>query len=156
MTDIDPIAHGVSIVLAVPTEEVVAFLSSGLNQSYWALGSWARVDEGHGVVSGTSLWDGSKLYIRVEPHPELGLIDWYTGVAPDALRLGVSARVRDGEPLGHPAGSSVLSFTVWHGKGHTDESWARTYHAFIAESHLIKGRLEHGVTIAARAAGVQP
>ena len=62
--------------------------------------------------------------------------------------------MRDGEPLGHPAGSSVLTFTVWRGPKHTDEAWARTYHAFIAESHLIKGRLEHGVTIAARAAGV--
>jgi hypothetical protein len=156
MHSVDPTAHGIAIVLAVPADEVIAFLSSGMNQSYWALGSWARVDEGDGVVSGTSLWDGSTLYIRVHPHPELGLIDWHTGSSPETLSHGVSARVLDGEPFGHPAGSSVLTFTVWRGAKHTDEAWARTYHAFIAESHLIKGRLEHGVTIAARAAGVQP
>ena len=156
MTNPGPIAHGISIHLAVPAADVVAFLSSGLNQSYWALGSWARVDEGDGVFSGTSLWDGSTLYIRVVPQPQLGLIDWFTGPAPDSLRHGVSARVIDGPVLGYAPDTAILSITVWRAPVHTDESWDRTYHAFIAESHLIKGRLEHGVTIAARAAGVQP
>jgi hypothetical protein len=61
--------------------------------------------------------------------------------------------VLPGEPLGHPAGSSVLILTVWRSPGHTDESWRRTQHAFEAEVHLIKGRLETGVDAAAPGSG---
>ena len=154
MSTVDPIAHSASIVLAVDADAAFEFVASGMNQTYWALGSWARVDEGDGVVSGTSLWDGSTLYIQIEAQPELRLVDYYTGRERGRLRHGVSARVLAGEPLGHPAGSSVLTLVVWRNPGHTDDSWRRTYHAFQAEVHLIKGRLEHGVDAAVRAAGV--
>jgi hypothetical protein len=150
----DRIAHSASVVLATDADTAFEFVASGMNQTYWALGSWARVDEGDGVVSGTSLWDGSTLYIRPEGHADLRLVDYYTGVNRDSLSHAVSARVLPGEPLGHPAGSCVLTLTAWRAAGHTDESWRRTQHAFEAEVHLIKGRLEHGVDAAARAAGV--
>lgn len=148
----ETIAHTASVVLAVNADTAFEFMASGMNQTYWALGSWARVDEGDGVVSGTSLWDGSKLYIRIEAEPRLRLVDYHTGPARDKLKHGVQARILPGEPLGHPAGSSVLTITVWHNPGHTEESWRRTYHAFQAEVHLIKGRLEHGVDVAVQAA----
>jgi hypothetical protein len=148
----DSIAHTASVVLAVDADTAFEFMASGMNQTYWALGSWARVDEGDGVVSGTSLWDGSKRYIRVEADPKLRLVDYYTGATRDALKHGVQARILPGEPLGHPAGSSVLTLTACRGAGHSDESWRRTYHAFQVEVHLIKGRLEHGVDAAVRPA----
>jgi hypothetical protein len=150
----DPIAHSASVVLATDADTAFQFVASGMNQTYWALGSWARVDEGGGVVSGTSLWDGSKLYIRPDARADLRLVDYYTGLRRDKLSHVVSARVLPGEPLGHPTGSCVLTLTAWRTPAHTDESWRRTQHAFEAEVHLIKGRLEHGVDAAAQAAGV--
>jgi hypothetical protein len=154
MFDTDTIAHSASVVIAADADTTFEFVASGMNQTYWALGSWARVDEGDGVVSGTSLWDGTKLYIRIDARADLRLVDYHTGTSRDALSHGVSARVLPGDPLGHPAGSSVLILTVWRSPVHTDESWRRTRHAFEAEVHLIKGRLETGVDAAARAAGV--
>jgi hypothetical protein len=150
----DRIAHSASVVLATDADATFEFVASGMNQTYWALGSWARVDEGDGVVSGTSLWDGTTLYVRIDARADLRLVDYYVGTSRDDLAFGVSGRVLPGEPLGHPAGSSLLILTVWRSPGHTDETWLRTQHAFEAEVHLIKGRLETGVDVAARAAGV--
>jgi hypothetical protein len=156
MFSYDARAHSASVVIAADADTTFAFVASGLNQSYWALGSWARVDEGDGVVSGTSLWDGSKLYIRPDARPDLRLVDYYTGATREKLSHGVSARVLPGEPLGHPPGSCLLILSVWRMPRHTDESWRRTQHAFEAEVHLIKGRIETGVDAATRAARVAP
>ena len=35
-----------------------------------------------------------------------------------------------------------MTLVVWRGARQTPESWARTYHAFRTEVHLIKGRVE--------------
>jgi hypothetical protein len=146
------IAHSVSIVLAVDADTAFEFMASGMNQTYWALGSWARVDEGDGVVSGTSLFDGSKLYIDIKADPKLRLIDYYVGVEKEALHHGVEGRVMAGEPLGHGPGSCVVTLTVWRGAADTDASWQRTCRAFEIEVYLIKGRLEHGVDAQVRTA----
>ena len=89
------LAAFVSIVLAIDADTAFEFMASGMNQTYWALGSWARVDEGDGVVSGTSLWDGSKLYIRIEAEPKLRLVDYYTKLfgEPTMAIMSLSRRI---------------------------------------------------------------
>ncbi len=70
----DPNSHTASIEVAVDAETAFEYMASGMNQRRWALGSWERVDHGDGLFSGTSLWDASTLYVRLEPHPELSLL----------------------------------------------------------------------------------
>ncbi|MFD1506933.1 hypothetical protein FE374_14710 [Georgenia yuyongxinii] len=139
----DPNAHIASVQVAVPHDVAFEFMSSGLNQKYWALGSWNRQDEGDGVFSGTSLWDGSKLFIKLKSYPELGLVDFYTGTSPDGLRRLVQARIVPGAELGRDPETCVITLVTWRGARPTDEAWQRTYHAFKTEVHLIKGRLEN-------------
>jgi hypothetical protein len=139
----DPNAHCASVHVAVPAETAFAFMASGMNQRFWALGSWDRRDEGDGIFSGTSLWDGSTLYIKVESYPDLWLVDYSTGTSPDDLRRLVQTRVVAGETLGRDPGTCVVTLVTWRGARPSDEAWARTYHAFKTEVHLIKGRLEN-------------
>jgi hypothetical protein len=65
---VDPRARAASVEVAVDARTAFDFMASGKVQTYWALGSWDRVDLGDALFSGTSLWDGSTLYVRPEPH----------------------------------------------------------------------------------------
>ncbi|UGS33816.1 hypothetical protein [Capillimicrobium parvum] len=138
----DPNAHIASIEVAASADAAFAFMADGMAQTTWALGSWDRRDEGGGIVSGVSLFDGQRLYVRLESDPRLRLVDYYAGGSPDELVGLVQARIVPGEDLGRDPGCSVVTLVVWRGARQTPESWARTYHAFRTEVHLIKARIE--------------
>jgi hypothetical protein len=138
----DPNAHIASIEVAAPADDAFAFMASGMNQTHWALGSWDRRDEGDGLFSGLSLFDGRRLYVRLESDPALRLVDYFTGPEPGAMNRLVQARIVDGAELGRDPGTSVVTLVVWRHARQTPESWARTYHAFRTEVHLIRARIE--------------
>src|SRR3954451_13975894 len=103
----DPNAHIASIEVAAPADAAFAFMADGMAQTTWALGSWDRRDEGDGVVSGVSLFDGKRLYIRLESDPRLRLVDYFTGAGAGELTRLVQARIIPGEDLGRDPGCSV-------------------------------------------------
>jgi hypothetical protein len=138
----DPNAHIASIEVAAPAGTAFAYMADGMNQSHWALGSWDRRDEGGGMSSGISLFDGGRLYVQLETDERLRLVDYSIGPEPAALNRLVQARVVDGAELGRDPGTSVVTLVVWRHESQTPESWARTYHAFRTEVHLIKARIE--------------
>ncbi len=137
-------AFSVSAVVAVEAEEAFAFLADGMNQRYWALGSWNRRRLGEDLFAGNSLFDGTELLIRVVPRRDLLLVDFETGTSPEALDLHVEARVIPGATLGHPASCCLVVLTVFRGAGTDDALWTRFWHVFETEIQMIKGRLEIG------------
>lgn len=139
-----PFSHTASIVVSASPDEAFAFMASGEQQSNWALGSWDRELVGEDVWVGRSLFDGSEHFVRIDADPRLRLIDYSVGSAVDAMLHKIEARVIDGAPLGHPAGSSIITMTVWRGRNDRPEIWARTFHAWEVEMHLIKHLIEAG------------
>jgi len=137
-------AFSVSALVAVEAEEAFAFLADGMNQQYWALGSWDRRRLGEDLFAGNSLFDGSELLIRLVPRPDLLLVDFHTGTSVDALEHHVEARVVPGPTLGHAPGYCLLVLTVFRDATADDELWTRLWHVFETEIHMIKGRLELG------------
>jgi hypothetical protein len=138
-------AISASIEVPVPAEVAFAFMADGMKQSHWALGSMNRRALGNNVFVGRSSFDGSDLYVRVDAFPELLLVDYSVGAAPDALLPAVEARVRRGEWLGRDAARSVITMTVWKWPGATDEEWQLHFHLWPTEMHLIKGAIERGL-----------
>ena len=63
--------HGSTVVVAVPAETAFAYLSDGLKQSEWALGSWQREKIGEQLFRGTSLFDGSEAFVRISADASL-------------------------------------------------------------------------------------
>lgn len=131
-----------SIAVKAPADDAFAFMSDGMKQTMWALGSWDRRDERDGLYSGVSLFDGNRLYIRLEPNAALRLVDYRVGPEPDALRRLVQSRVVDDAELGRDTGGCVVTLIAWRGAQMTDEVWTRTQHAFRTEVHLIRARIE--------------
>lgn len=139
-----PLAHCVSSSINVDPDTAFAFLSDGMNQSQWALGSWNRREVGNGIYAGTSLFDGSELFIRLTPRSDLRIVDFETGPSPDALHHRVEARVIAGETLGRALDTCVVTLTIWRAEGVDDSTWDLLAHSFATEIQMIKGRLELG------------
>lgn len=136
------LAHCVTASVAVDAETAFEFLADGMNQSYWALGSWDRRSLGDGIFVGTSLFDGSELFVRVVPRPETLVVDFETGRSPDSLAHHVEARVIRGETLGRPAETCVVTLTIWRSDDVDDATWDLLGHCFATEIQMIRGRLE--------------
>jgi hypothetical protein len=138
------LAHCVSALINVAPGAAFDFLSDGMNQSYWALGSWNRREVEDGIYAGTSLFDGSELFIRLNPNSGLRIVDFETGPSPDVLRHTVEARVIAGETLGRARDTCVVTLTIWRAEGVDDRTWDLLAHSFATEIQMIKGRLELG------------
>jgi len=136
--------HAASIEVAVPAETAFAYLSDGLRQGEWTLGSWNRELAGDGLFRGTSLFSGADTFVRITAHPEQLLVDYEVGSAPDRLLRVNSARIVPGPAVGRPGGTCLIALTKWRGPSEDDVGWQRGCSAFDTEIHMIKGRLELG------------
>lgn len=138
-------AHCASAAVEVPAQTAYGFMADGLKQRHWALGSLDRREVEPGLFAGHSLFDGRELFVRLVGDPELLLVDYYTGPAPDRLRPLVESRIARGETLGLGADRCVVTLTKWRDADMSDEIWHRTYHLWQTEIQLIKGALERGL-----------
>lgn len=141
----DPNTHCASIEVKVPAEAAFAFMADGMKQSYWALGSMNRRHLGDGLYVGTSSFDGSDLYVTLEGHPDLMIVDYCFGTTPEELHPVVEARIKPGAVLGRHPDSCVVTLTLWRWPGSTDEEWELHYFMWKTEVHMIKGALERGL-----------
>jgi hypothetical protein len=142
MTTIDRHVHSAGVQVAVPARTAFEFMADPMKQTYWALGSWERRHVQDDVVVGTSLFDNTDLYVRIEGHEELLLVDYYGGPAPDQLRWVVQSRIIPGELVGIPSDHCLIVLTTWRNASTDDAQWELVYHIWRTEVHLIKGRLE--------------
>jgi hypothetical protein len=136
--------HAASIEVAVPAEAAFTYLSDGLKQGDWTLGSWNRERAGDGLFRGTSLFSGADTFVRITAHPEQLLVDYEVGPAPDRLLRVNSARIVPGPVVGRPEGTCLIALTKWRGPAEDDVGWQRGCSTFDTEIHMIKGRLELG------------
>jgi hypothetical protein len=139
----DPNSHTASAHVNVPADKAFAFLADGMNQTYWALFSMEREALGQDTFVGTSIFDGTKEYVRLRPNAELLLVDYFCGYeSPDNLSQAVESRVIPGNELGRGEDTCVITNTIWRSAGIDDESWGLIYHVWKTELYIIKGKLE--------------
>jgi hypothetical protein len=136
--------HGATTVIEVPAETAFAYLSDGLEQSDWALGSWNREQIGDQLFRGTSLFDGSETFVRITADPTWLIVDYAVGPSLEQMPRVNSARIVPGPELGYPAGTCVVTLIKWRTPGQSDEQWQRGCVTFDTEIHMIRGRLELG------------
>src|SRR3954453_479481 len=136
------IFHGASTELAVSAETAYAYLSDGLKQGQWTLGSWNRERIGDQLFRGTSLFTGADTFVRITAHPEQLLVDYEVGPALDRLLRVNSARVVPGPLVGRPDGTCVLALMKWRLPSMDDAQWRQACVTFDTEIHMIRGRLE--------------
>jgi hypothetical protein len=136
--------HAASVEVAVPAADAFAYLSDGLRQGEWTLGSWQRERVADGLFRGTSLFDGRDVFVRITADEPLLLVDYEVGPSPDRLLRVNAARVVPGSLIGRAPGSCVVTLMKWRTPAQDDEQWQRACASFDTEIHMIKGRLELG------------
>jgi hypothetical protein len=70
------------------------------------------------------------------------LVDYRVGPAPGRAAPSGPGPCHPRFELGRDSDRSVITLITWRSTSATNESWARTYHAFRTEVHLIKARVE--------------
>jgi hypothetical protein len=136
--------HAASIEVAVPAEEAFTYLSDGLRQGEWTLGSWNRKLIGERLFQGTSLFDGSETFVRISADAENLLVDYEVGPALDRMLRVNSARAVPGPLVGRAEGTCVVTLMKWRVPSEDDARWRQLCVTFDTEIHMIKGRLELG------------
>lgn len=141
------IVHCAALEVAVEAEIAYAFMADGMAQNRWALGSRDRERIADDVFVGTSSFEGTRAFVRLEADPDRMLIDYHCGSDPDDLRRVVEARVTPGAMVGRSDGTCIVTITTWRDPATSQERWDLTRHVWQTEIHLIRAALEHGAGI---------
>lgn len=136
------LAHCVSTLCSTPAEHAFGYLAEPSRLGEWALGCWDAAEDSEGVVRGTSLFDGSRTFVRVDPDESRLIVDFEVGDEPAALVRRISARVVRGPELGAAASTSLVVVTAWRTASMDDERWRRLVVAHDAEVLLLRQRIE--------------
>jgi hypothetical protein len=143
----DRYCHTASSEVAVPAEVAFDYMSDGIKQGEWTLGSWNRRQRDDGLFVGESLFDGKETYIRIDADRGRLLVDYFVGRDPERLAPRNSARIVRGSSLGRGDDTCVVTLLTWRGAETTDEGWERTCLSHETELFMIKGRLELGFQV---------
>lgn len=138
------LSHCATAVCGAEAAVAFAVLADPARIGSWALGCWDAELVGERLVHGTSLFDASATYVRVDPDPGRLAVDFAVGSAPDALVHRISARVLPGAPLGFEPGRSLVTLLAWRPAEMSDDRWARLVTSHETEILLLCARMEQG------------
>lgn len=138
----DILCHSSSCAINAPAEQAFAYLSDGVAQGEWALGSMEREKIGENLYSGSSIFDGAKLFIRIDADAAHGMIFYHVGREPDALQARNVVRVIAGPVLGRSVNECVVTLLTWRSAQVDDERWKLTCVSHETEMFIIKNRVE--------------
>ncbi len=66
-------------------QQAFEYMADGLKQGEWTFGSWNRRQLEERLFVGTSMFDGTETYIRIDPDPERLMIYYHLGPDPNFL-----------------------------------------------------------------------
>jgi hypothetical protein len=138
MTD----TQAVSIELAVTADRAFAFMSDPQAMDRWSFGTWKTVLHEGGLVEGSSIFDGSTTWVKIDADKARGVIDYHLGKEREALTPRIMARVIPGDRLDLGAGTCVLTMIAWRTRNMPDERWKRLVASHEFEVFLLKSLIE--------------
>jgi uncharacterized protein YndB with AHSA1/START domain len=137
-------SHITSTIVERPAGIVFAVMADPTKLNRWSFGTWQTEIAADGLVTGTSIFDGSKTLVRIDADLDRLSIDYLLGTDPKRLVPRISVRVVPGSTLGLEPSSSVLSFIAWRSTQMDDDRWRRLMASHEFEIVLIKALIENG------------
>ncbi len=139
----DSLSYTVSTEVSVPAREAFDYLSDPLQIGRWALGCLdTRPTEKTGLFKGTSIFDGSEAWVRVETDPKRLLIDYHVGDSETQLPR-ISTRIMPGGLCNRDRGRCIVTMTAWRPGDMDDPRWLRLCATHETEIFIIREHLEH-------------
>ncbi len=137
-------SHITSVVVNAPATSVFTRMADAKNLHRWSFGTWKTEIGSDGLVLGTSLFDGSKIHVRIDRDETRLSIDFHLGADPRALVPRIQLRIVPGRHVGLADGQSVLTFIAWRSEAMDDDRWRRLTAAHEMEAVLVKSLIESG------------
>jgi hypothetical protein len=136
-------SHITSIVVKKTAEEVFAIMADPAKLHRWSFGTWETEIASDGLVTGTSIFDGGKILVRIDADAGRLSIDYQLGVDANRLVPRINVRVVPGPSLGLEADSCVLTFIAWRAAAMDDDRWRRLTTSHEFEAVLLKNLIEN-------------
>ena len=124
--------------------EVFARMADAKNLHRWSFGTWKTEILPDDLVLGTSLFDGSTIYVRIDSDEARGVIDYHLGADATKLVPRIQLRVVPGNHVGLGDEQSVLTFIAWRSEAMDDDRWRRLTASHEMEAVLVKSLIESG------------
>ena len=139
-------SHIASIVVKKSAEDVFAFMADPAKLDRWSFGTWQTEIAADGLVTGTSIFDGAKILVRIDADHARLSIDYKLGADATKLLPRINVRVVPGANLGLDPGHCILTFIAWRAAAMDDDRWRRLTASHEFEAVLIKNLIENGRT----------
>ena len=137
-------SHITSAIVKQSADEVFAFMADPAKLNRWSFGTWKTEIASDGLVTGTSMFDGGEILVRIDADGERLSIDYKLGADPAKLVPRITVRVVPGVNLGITASHCVLTFIAWRAATMDDDRWRRLTASHEFEVVLIKNLIENG------------
>lgn len=137
-------SHITSIVVNSAAKDVFDRMADAANLHRWSFGTWKTEITADGLILGTSLFDGSRLHVRIDRDEARLIIDYRLGTQPEKLVPRIQLRVVPGGHVGLGDDQSVLTFIAWRSEAMDDDRWRRLTAAHEMEAVLVKSLIESG------------
>jgi hypothetical protein len=136
-------SHIASIAVKCPAENVFVFMADATKLHRWSFGTWRTEIGEDGLVTGTSIFDGARTYLRIDADRARLAIDYRLGGDPKTLVPRIVAKIVPGQFLGLDTDHCVLTLIAWRSATMDDERWRRLTASHEFEVVLIKSLLEN-------------
>ena len=133
-----------SIVVKREAAAVFAIMADAKKLNRWSFGTWETEIGADGIITGTSLFDGSKLLVRIDADAARLTVDYHLGADRAALVPRIAVRVVPGVNVGLAADQCVLTFIAWRSEAMDDDRWRRLTASHEMEAVLLKSLIESG------------
>jgi hypothetical protein len=139
----DTTCHTSTIQVNVRAKSAFDYLSDGVAQGDWTLGSMERRQIDDDLFSGTSIFGGTELFIKIDADPSRLIIYYHVGLEMDKLQPRNMVRVIPGPVLGKTDDVCLVTLLTWRSENVDDDKWKLTCVSHETEMFIIKNRLEN-------------
>lgn len=138
----DESCHSSTIAINATTEVAFNYLSDGVAQGQWTLGSMQREKIGEHLYSGTSIFNGAQLFVRIDADKERLMVYYHVGQDLDSLQPRNVVRILPGQMVGKEESSCLVTLLSWRNHQADENKWKLICVSHETEMFIIKDRIE--------------
>lgn len=138
----DELCHSSSIEVNAPAEVAFNYLSDGVAQGDWTLGSMQRKQLDADLFSGVSIFNGNELFIRIDADRARLMVFYHVGTDRKNLQPRNVVRVIPGTVIGKTEAVCLVTLLSWRDSTAGDEKWKLTCVSHETEMFIIRNRIE--------------
>lgn len=138
----DTICHSSTCEVQATTNIAFDYLSDGVAQGEWTLGSMERRKIGDNLYSGVSIFDEVELFVRIDADADRLMIFYHVGTDKSQLQPRNVIRIIPGSVINKTDDICLVTLLSWRSANVDDDRWKLTCVSHETEMFIIKNRIE--------------